>query len=302
MSYPGPSWRIRGAANFRSESRQPTSPNRAALDWLGLADAIVAAGGDVVVLPPAETEPPFTGMLYTANAGALFPGHFLTSRMHVEHRGGEFERIEALVNTWGVEVSRAEHTWEGQAEIATLTGHRYILSFGVRSVRESMAEVEKLLPEDAHVLEVELRDPYFHGDTCMAAFDTPKGQVLLACQAALVDRTLEHLAGFAPDTRVIPISEQDALAYACNALAVGDRWLVPQGVSTELKRAVEEQGMHIDELELSEVFGKGGGGPRCMVNDLTIGAPLPEIPEDQKFVTQRAALRERFASYPDEIE
>ena len=95
---------------------------------------------------------------------------------------------------------------------------------------------------------------------------TPKGPVLLACEAALVDRSLADVRAFARGVEVVPVSEADARAYACNALAVGTTWLVPRGVSDELLKRVASFGLEIVELDLSELFGKGGGGPRCLVN------------------------------------
>jgi hypothetical protein len=44
--------------------------------------------------------------------------------------------------------------------------------------------------------------------------------------------------------------------------------LVPKGLSSGLRGQLVRRGFTIEELELPELFGKGGGGPRCMVNEL----------------------------------
>jgi N-dimethylarginine dimethylaminohydrolase len=138
----------------------------------------------------------------------------------------------------------------------------------VRSDRASVDEVRARLPKGAETLDVKLRDPFFHGDTCLDAMSTPQGPILLACETALSDRSLADVRTFARRVEVVPVSEADARAYACNALAVRKTWLVPRGVSDELLRRVESFGLTILEIDLSELFGKGGGGPRCMVNVL----------------------------------
>jgi N-dimethylarginine dimethylaminohydrolase len=296
MSPPGPSWRIRGGTNFRSQARAATNPRKAAHEWLALADAITAAGAQVLVMPPASTIPPLTGMIYTANSGALLGGRFLVAKMWAPHRVAEADPVEALARKLGVTVSRAEHTWEGQAEICTLPADRYILSYGVRSVRDSVDEVRQKLPAGASTLDVELRDPYFHGDTCMVSLRSPRGPLLLACEAALVDRTLGDLRAFATGVEVIAVDEKDALAYACNALGVGDAWLAPRGLSAALLAEMRARGMNVVELDLSELFGKGGGGPRCLVNELF---GLTQAPDKLRLETQRSALEAQFAAYPE---
>jgi N-dimethylarginine dimethylaminohydrolase len=266
MSPPGPTWRIRGGTNFRSQDKPETDPVRARAEWDRLVDAIRKAGGEVTVIPTIDVEPPLTGMIYTANAGQRFDDGFLVSRMWAPHRTDEAAHIETFVRGLGWPVARAQHVWEGQAEVCTLPGGRFILSWGVRSDRESVDEARAHLPKGAQSLDVKLRDPFFHGDTCLDSMAAPKGHILLACEAALVDRSLEDLRAFAKGVEVVAVSEADARAYACNALAVGTKWLVPRGVSDDLLKRVASFGLEIVELDLSELFGKGGGGPRCLVN------------------------------------
>src|SRR5436190_2546374 len=99
MSYPGTRWQIRGGENFRSRSRASTNPRQAMKEWLRLCDAITHAGGRILVMPPVD-EPPLTGMIYTANAGALFRRGdgwtFVVSRMSVAHRQAERARVHAF--------------------------------------------------------------------------------------------------------------------------------------------------------------------------------------------------------------
>src|SRR2546430_2480957 len=96
MSYPGPNWQIRGGENFRSRARSDTNPRQAMREWLSLCDAIMHAGGHILVMPPppdaAAGAPGSTGLPFTADAGQLFPppdgGGFLVSRLGVPHPGG----------------------------------------------------------------------------------------------------------------------------------------------------------------------------------------------------------------------
>jgi N-dimethylarginine dimethylaminohydrolase len=302
MSYPSRGWQIRGAENFRSKERAATNPKKAMLEWLKLCDAITACGGRILVMPPAETTPPLTGMIYTANSGALFKRgdewEFVVSKMSVSHREAEREPIKRFLSEAGVPTVEAKHVWEGQADIATLPGNRFLLSWGVRSVKESLEDVRPRLPMGARVLDVQLRDPFFHGDTCMDALVNRGGDcVLLAHGGALVNRTIPELRSFVGSyAEVIPVDAEDALGYACNSLCVNGTILMPTGLSTSLRGTLIHRGFAIEELELGELFGKGGGGPRCLVNHLAGFVLTDDAPS---YGVQRDKLHQLADSYPE---
>jgi hypothetical protein len=105
------------------------------------------------------------------------------------------------------------------------------------------------------------------------------------------------LCDFAQSVEILPVSEEDARAYACNALTVGERWLAPKGISAELRERVAKTGLSIVELDLAELFGKGGGGPRCLVNVLPAAL---DAPAELRYEEARAGIATRIAGYPQE--
>ena len=302
MSYPGPAWQIRGGENFRSKAKAPTNPQAAMREWMRLCDAITDAGGRILVMPPAD--PALTGMIYTANVGALFKQgdrwSFLLSKMAVPHRQGEREHVRKFLDQAGVPCAEAKNTWEGQADVTMLGGNRYILSYGVRSTKESLDEVRERLPMGARVLDVKLKEPFFHGDTCIDAITNRGGDtVLIAHGGAMVNRSVPELRNFAGNyAEVLAIDEDDALAYACNSLSVNGTLLVPAGLSTGLRGSLIHRGFHVEELEFPELFEKGGGGPRCLVNQLT-GFVLTE--EAPSYTHQRHHLESLADRYPESV-
>src|SRR5262249_9693771 len=158
----------------------------------------------------------------------------------------------AYLTEAGVPVTEAQHTWEGQADISTLKGNRFLLSWGVRSVKESLAEVRAKLPMGARSFDIELRNPFFHGDTCLDAIANRGGDMtLLAHGGALVNHSLPDLRTFAGNyADVLAVDEDDALAYACNSLCVNGTLLVPKGLSSGLRGQLVRRGFTIEELEL----------------------------------------------------
>lgn len=300
VSYPGPSWRILGAQNFRSEQRAVASPSRALQEWLRFTEAMERRGAVLWPVSPPLVEPALTGLVYAANHGHLFarPGQpplFLVSRMSVPHRARERGVVRGHLEALGVETRECVARWEGQAEVATLPGGRYVLTWGVRSDRESVDEVASHLPEGARVLVIRLREPFFHGDTCLNVVATSSGRsLLLAHGGALVDATLADLERFcAPDVEVVPVTRDDALAYACNALSLGAELLSPPGLSAALHETLAARGVRQVEVALDELFGKGGGGPRCLVNELR-GIDAPAVGAQD----WRSALTAMAAGYP----
>jgi arginine dihydrolase len=303
MSYPGPSWQIRGGENFRSKDRAPTNPRAAMTEWLTLCDAITRAGGRILVMPPPDGKP-LTGLVYTANAGALFKNgdqwQFSLSKMSVAHRQAEHDHVRAFLREAGVPVADAQHTWEGQADIATLPGNRFILTWGVRSVKDSLAEVRAKLPMGARSVDVQLRDPYFHGDTCLDAVTNRAGHTtLLAFGGALVNHSLPDLRNFIGNyAEVLAVEEDDALAYACNSLSVNGQLLIPAGLSSGLRGQLVRRGFTCEELALPELFGKGGGGPRCLVNELRGFVLTDDAPS---YAARREALHKLAETYPESV-
>ncbi len=301
MSPPPRGWRIRGAANYKSRGRPQVSPRRAYREWLALADAIEGAGGKVAVVPASDA-PLLTGMPYTANAGWLrAPGHFRLANVSVAHRKDERAVLEAALTAAGFSTERAEAVWEGQADMCHLPG-AVILTYGVRSVKQSVDEVAALLPPGVRFHAARLRDPYFHGDTCMNPLPAPRGPVWLAFPGAFASpeewRAARKFAAGLAD--VVEIAEADALAYGCNSLPIGGTFLAPAGLSERLLVTVRTLGYEdVRELDFGELFGKGGGGPRCLVNELR---GLAEPPAALAYAPRREALASAADGYPEAAE
>jgi N-dimethylarginine dimethylaminohydrolase len=304
MSYPTTAWQIRGGENFRSKEKAATNPKQAMKEWLKLSDAISAAGGRILVMPPPVVTPPLTGMIYTANSGAMFKRgddwHFLLSKMSVEHRQAEKPHIKKFLDVAGVPSTEAKNTWEGQADVTILGGNRFLISWGVRSVKDSVEEIRSHLPPGARVLDVQLREPFFHGDTCLNALVNRGGDcVLLAHAGALANRSIPELRSFVGSyAEVVPVDADDALAYACNALNVNGTILMPTGLSTGLRGVLIHRGFSCEELELDELFGKGGGGPRCLVNQLHGFVINDDAPS---YGVQRDELHALAEKYPESV-
>jgi N-dimethylarginine dimethylaminohydrolase len=299
MSPPPPGWRIVGGANYKSAGHAEVSPRKAFEEWLALADAIVATGAEVSVVPPPPPPALLSGLMYTANAGWLVtPGRFKVANLSVAHRRAEQPYLrEVLPGLLGLSVDGTAAVWEGQADMCPLGSSAVILTYGVRSAFESIAEVRALLPGGVRVQAARLREPFFPGDTCMDLIEIRSGHAWLAFPGAFAsDVEYREVRSFVErEAEVLEIGETDALAYACNSLSLGRSLLVPEGLSPELTSRLASQGVELHPLNFGELFGKGGGGPRCLVNELR-GLEMP--PRGTSYREHREGLLSAAGGYP----
>lgn len=302
MSYPGTDWHIRGGENFRSRTRSATNPRQAFTEWLALADAILRAGGQILVMPPPAVDPPFTGMVYTAALGQLFGSHqnlvFMLANMAAKHRQGEAEFARSFIAELDLPTMAAQHVWEGQADLQLIAGNRYLATWGIRSQRGSLDDIRPMLQSSSHLIDLELREPFYHGNTCLNPITNRAGDaVLLAHSGALVSNSLEGLRQFmGKDVEVYPLTVDDALALACQALCVNGTLIIPTGLSSALRGHLIRRGFMLEELELPELQGKGGGGPRALVNELR---GLVASPDALSYAVLRDELRQLAETYPE---
>jgi N-dimethylarginine dimethylaminohydrolase len=281
MSPPGPTWHLRGRANFRSETAQPVDAAKARQEWLGLARAIEARGGQVVALPPSD--PTLTGLPYAAECGHVLPAsrggkpRFLLPRMRAEHRRGERACWAPLAEALGFEVvdplaqlPDGEH-WEAQGDVAECGGVT-LLFFGGRTTRAGMEAAAAHF--DGEVLRLEIREPAFHGN--MALLPVPAIEKLLVCREVMSPASFAALSARFGASALFEVTEQEIRSYATNGLPVGRSLLAPSLAPARVLGWLEQQGMEVVRLHLDELCGKAGGASRCLVSVADVVARVPE--------------------------
>ena len=196
--------------------------------------------------------------MYTANAGWLVAANrFKVANLSVAHRRAEQAYLlGTLPGLLGLSAEGTAALWEGQADMGTLGPSSVILSYGVRSAFESIAEVRALIPSSVRTQAARLRQPFFHGDTCMDLIETRSGRAWLVFPGAFASRE-EYLGARAfaeGEAEVIEVSEADALAYACNSLSIGRTLLAPAGLSDELVSSLIGRGVDLRALDFGEAL------------------------------------------------
>ncbi len=302
---------IKGGANphtrHEDQSLKRVDPEAAHRQWHSYVDMLLDGGIDVYLFEPV---PDLTGMVFTANAGFLegrlderpstdktfYPSHFTA-----KHRVPEAEAYVEFFENFGLEVGDYPDDWmfEGEADafpIGRGDNLEWIFTHGFRSGSDVGDWLEEdIVGETFH--RFQLTDPkYYHGDCLICDLGGP----LLVWKGGLDEASTNRIESTFGD-RIVELDDTDAEQFIGNSFYVetGDDRLLyaPEAIRAETRERIEARGVEVVPVDISEFFGKGGGGPKCMVFNL--GDIDPEAPgltdDEQQFRARRhvESLRER---------
>ncbi len=277
-------------------------PAKALEEWGRYVDAL-SQHAEVFVIPYAsDRDSSIWRIVYTANGPQFFEidGKLYAVLPNLSHLGrqGEHRWFQDYALQLGVP---AEHViqplvfQEGQADFSRPIPRKgrkslLFLGYGIRTpTRQSYEEMRQVtIGKGAKALRVDLLQNYdveairmnpnsyaFHQDTWLNLIRNREGKLHgMYCPAWIHPDDRERFAAVVKANKIptIILSDVDAMAYAANANEVdGTVFLVKGGpfeVSAELKRKLKKSGFALLELEFDELYGKAGGGTRCMVNEI----------------------------------
>jgi arginine dihydrolase len=290
---------IRGGANPHTRTawgrRKNVNRAKAIEQWHAFARVLSQFGVRVLVVPP---DPMWTGLVYPANAGFLFPldaavpiqtkTFFLANLL--PSRGGEQPIYQQFLEQCGFRTAYLQTRFEGEADFFPV-GNRYLFTYGrvetqrfrfrlglppyervygFRSEISALAELQQAAA-GVEVVPLELCDEaYYHGDTTLCGFG-PERRFLLAYLEGLMPESRTRLQELMTD-QFIPLSAADAALYAANSFtlerAKRHYLFMPAGVSERLQAQIRERGVEPVLVNVSEFLRKGGGAVKCMIGDL----------------------------------
>ena len=233
------------------------SVNEANLQWEDLLYVISCLAQVKLVLP----ERGLPDMVFTANAGVLLGNDVVLSRFRFKERQREEEHFQKWFEGQGFRVHKLppDLPFEGGGD--ALLDRRLPLLWighGHRSQFEAGTYVQDFL--NIEVEPLLLVDPrFYHLDTCFCPLSNGH---LLYYPAAFDEASLRLIHSRVPKKLRIPVSEEEALHFACNAVNI-DKSVILNRASDDLKRKLAEAGYHVFEIPLSQ-FLKAGGGAKCL--------------------------------------
>ncbi len=244
-------WMTSGATVDRARARE---------QWERLRQRI-AQYADVTVL---QDDAGLPDMCFSANAGLVFRGTFVTSNFRHVERQPEAELFEAWMQREGFLIRRLPPhiLFEGAGDALFDSEDRLWMGYGPRSDLAAAASLSAFL--DAEVIPLQLVDEHFyHLDTCFCPLRS--GHVVFYPNA-FTPQGLAALRRFIPSRLRIAVARDDAFNFACNMVDLGDA-VVAHYASPRLREALHRAGRDVLTVELGE-FIKAGGGAKCLTLSL----------------------------------
>lgn len=234
--------------------------------WEYLVNELIDAGLKISYL---EGVPKLNDMVFAANAGMIYKDKAIVSKFRDQERSGE----EQYFQNWFKENRYETHSlsdtaiWEGQACSVIIDDHLVCsYSNGGRANLEAYDEITKIWGfHEQNTKFVKLIDPYFyHLDVCFCKISENTSMLCpLAFSRSDNQWFEEHIQN------IIPISYDEALSFGCNAFVHKNHIFLSDAISSELHESLEESGLLVHLIPMSE-FIKSGGGVKCCILDTKI--------------------------------
>ncbi len=233
--------------------------------WDRLVETLQCAADVNLVM--VEPQPHLPDLVFTANAALVSGKLAITSSFRHPQRRREQPHYRAALARFGFATTGLQQTFFEGAGDALFDRRRPVLyaGYGWRSERSAALQLGETLPvRSLPLLLVDER--FYHLDTALCPLSS--GHVMYFPDAfsphalVLLRRTIE------PEYR-IEVSLEDALAFACNAVEVGDA-IVLHHASAGLRARLNAAGYRVFATDLSE-FMKAGGSAKCLTLKLEDG-------------------------------
>jgi N-dimethylarginine dimethylaminohydrolase len=225
--------------------------------WRALYDILSDRAMVRLVLP----QPGSPDMVFTANAGLVKGREFIVSRFRYPERQYEEPYFADWFMDRGYNVSLMPRDvpFEGAGDALFDRGRKLLwMAHGHRSISAAREVLAERL--DVEVATLKLVDQrFYHLDTCFCPLE---GGHVMYFPPAFDDESRALIEARVPAARRIAISEEDALAFACNAVNIDDVVVVNRATPAFVK-ALAAKKFEVVQTPLSE-FMKAGGSAKCL--------------------------------------
>ena len=246
-------WRANAARHQRAA--------RTAFD--ALVAALTRAGASVEIIDGA---PGLPDMVFAANAAVVLDSRVLVGRFRPAERQGEEGRYLAAfraLQSRGVVEEVAQipaGVFQEGAGDAIWDAHRgqFWTGFGQRSDRAANDEIAGFFGRP--VVPLELVSPrFYHLDTCFCPLS---GGEVLYYPPAFTPAALAEIHARVPADQRIVADDAAAAGLCVNAVCIGDTVVMAKAPQV-LRRALEQRGYHVAEVDLAP-FILSGGAAFCL--------------------------------------
>lgn len=226
--------------------------NAAVVQWDALYKTILKCDAEVELVPPNADWPDMT---FTANAGLLYQKKIILSHFKYKERQGEMSYFQAWFTEAGFEtMNNPKQFFEGAGD-ALIAGEKLFAGFGFRSVRSFYEQAVYL--DHQKLVYCHLINPYFyHLDTCFCPLNA---ELAIWYPPAFTNESQEKMK---EQIELIPVIEDEAKRFACNAVVLNKNTILPTECP-EITTTLQKRGFTVHSCNMSE-FLKAGGASKCL--------------------------------------
>jgi N-dimethylarginine dimethylaminohydrolase len=233
--------------------------------WERLVALVLDVGGAHIEL--VEPQPSLPDIVFTANAALISDRLAIVSSFRHPERRSEERAYRERLSSLGYATTRLDDVFfEGAGD--ALFDRRLPLLYlghGWRSDRAAAVQLERLC--GTRVVPLRLVDPRFsHLDLALCPLRS--GHVM-AHMPAFSPKAQTLLRMTLGNDYLIEVNEDDALAFACNAVEAADA-IVLHRASDALQFGLQRAGYRVFETDLSD-FHQAGGSSKCLTLRLDDG-------------------------------
>lgn len=234
----------------------PVNQTSSQKQWQNLYETILNLATEVKLIEPIQGLP---DMVFTANAGLIYHNQVWISSFKNRERQLESYYFKSWFEKEGFEIINGENdftqppAFEGAGDALFFNDH-LVAGYGVRS---EPSVYNQPFFKQFNLIFCELVDPYFyHLDTCFCPLNS---SLALWYPHAFSKKSQEMLQNMG---ELIPVSENEAKHFACNAVVIGCNVIIPAGCP-ETGKLLARHGFTVHECEMSEYI-KSGGACKCL--------------------------------------
>jgi len=212
-----------------------------------------------IALERMTAVPGLPDLVFTANAGVVVGRKAVMSRFRYPERQQEEAHFTDWFRAHGYDVTTVEngHYFEGAGDLLGFP-ECWFGGYRQRSDIRALSSIGDHFHRE--IIPLELIDGrFYHLDTCFCPLS---GGELLYYPAAFDRYGAVAIEERIPKHRRLPVPEDEALLFACNAVCVGKHVALPAGCAAT-ERLLQERGYQTHPVTLDE-FMKSGGSAKCL--------------------------------------
>ncbi len=238
--------------------------------WERLVETLSVAGDVRIEL--VEPQPNLPDLVFTANAALVSNGLAIVSSFRFPERRREQSAYRATLARLGFATTFLQQTFFEGAGDALFDRARPLLyaAYGWRTERAAVGQIAETLGVRTLPLLL-VDDRFYHLDTCLCPLSSGHVMVFMDAFSPHAQRLIRR--AIEPEY-LIELSVEDAVAFGCNAVEIGDA-IVMHSASRPLRERLNAAGYRVFATDLSE-FHKAGGSAKCLTLKLDDGPVASE--------------------------